>query len=168
MSNIDETDTFKDIFEQFESIMEHMVLFKSQIGLIQTQFKGLEKNVRKQMNSLKKVSLKNKNKGNRKPSGFAKPTRVTKELCDFMNKDEGSEIARTEVTRALISYIDLNNLQNETNKKVISPDEKLKDLLGINEDQELTYFNLQKYMNKHFISLKSNSNESNSKTMEEM
>ena len=75
MSNIEETDSFKDIFEQFESIMEHMVVFKSQIGLIQTQFKSLEKNVKKQLNSLKKVASKNKNKGNRKPTGFAKPTK---------------------------------------------------------------------------------------------
>ena len=68
-----------------------------------------------------------------------------------MNKEEGSEIARTEVTRALISYIETNHLQNETNKKLILPDEKLKGLLGLEEKDELTYFNLQKYMNKHFI-----------------
>lgn len=68
-----------------------------------------------------------------------------------MNKEEGSEIARTEVTRALISYIETNNLKNETNKKLILPDEKLKGLLGLEEKDELTYFNLQKYMNKHFI-----------------
>ena len=106
------------------------------------------------MNVLKKDSSKNKNKVNRKPSGFAKPTKVTKELCEFMNKDEGSEIARTDVTRALIFYINENNLQNETNKKIISPDEKLKSLLDIKEDQVLTYFTLQKFMNKHFISSK--------------
>ena len=35
---------------------------------------------------------KNKNKGNRKPSGFAKPSKVTNELCEFMNKKEGTEI----------------------------------------------------------------------------
>ncbi len=69
-----------------------------------------------------------------------------------MNKQEGTQIARTEVTRALISYIKENNLQNKSNKKIILPDEKLKFLLGINQEQELTYFNLQKYMNKHFIS----------------
>ena len=134
--------------------MENLNAFKSQVTMIQTQIKGLEKTVRKQINSFKKAATKHKIKGNRKPSGFAKPTKVTKELCEFMNKTEGTEIARTEVTRALISYIDSNNLQNETNKKIIYPDEKLKCLLGINEDEELTYFTIQKYMNKHFISLK--------------
>jgi chromatin remodeling complex protein RSC6 len=142
------------IYEQFNNVIETMTTFKSQISLIQTQIKMLEKTVKKQMNVLKKDSSKNKNKVNRKPSGFAKPTKVTKELCEFMNKDEGSEIARTDVTRALIFYINENNLQNETNKKIISPDEKLKSLLDIKEDQVLTYFTLQKFMNKHFISSK--------------
>ena len=154
MSILEETDPLKDIMTQFESVMENLNGFKLQITTIQTQIKGLEKNVKKQLNSFKKAASKNKNKGNRKPSGFAKPTKVTKELCEFMNKKEGTEIARTDVTRALISYIDTNNLQNVTNKQIIYPDEKLKCLLGINENEELTYFTIQKYMNKHFISLK--------------
>jgi chromatin remodeling complex protein RSC6 len=68
-----------------------------------------------------------------------------------MNKNEGTEIARTDVTRALVAYIKENKLENQTNSKIITPDEKLKFLLGIEEEQELTYFNIQKYMNKHFV-----------------
>jgi chromatin remodeling complex protein RSC6 len=144
-----------DVFEQFESIIESLNMFKTQISSVQNKIKVLEKNMKKQMNSLQKAVSKGKTKGNKKPSGFAKPTKVTNELCEFMNKEFGSEIARTEVTRALISYIELNNLQNETNKKIISPDDKLKGLLGLEENEELTYFNLQKYMNKHFIKIPS-------------
>ena len=103
------------------------------------------------MKGLKKEVTKSKNKGNRKPSGFAKPTKVTKELCDFMKKDEGTEIARTEVTRALVAYIKENKLENKENSKIICPDETLKNLLALDESQELTYFNIQKYMNKHFV-----------------
>ena len=44
--------------------------------------------------------------------------------------------------------------------------EKLKSLLGINDDEELTYFTIQKYMNKHFISLKDKSD--NNKILVEM
>jgi chromatin remodeling complex protein RSC6 len=140
-----------NVFEQFESIIESLNMFKTQISSVQNKIKILEKNVKKQMSSLQKAVSKGKIKGNKKPSGFAKPTKVTNELCEFMNKEIGSEIARTDVTRALITYIELNNLQNETNKKIISPDDKLKGLLGLEENEELTYFNLQKYMNKHFI-----------------
>jgi chromatin remodeling complex protein RSC6 len=165
MSILEDSDPLKNITMQFESIMENLNVFKSQITVIQTQIKGLEKNVKKQLNTFKKTATKNKIKGNRKPSGFAKPTKVTKELCEFMNKTEGTEIARTDVTRALISYIDSNNLQNVTNKKIIYPDEKLKCLLGINEDEELTYFTIQKYMNKHFVSLKNEKNNTINETV---
>jgi upstream activation factor subunit UAF30 len=103
------------------------------------------------MKGLKKEATKTKPKGNRAPSGFAKPSKVTKELCAFMNKTEGTEIARTEVTRALVAYIKENKLENTSNSKIISPDEKLKILLGIEDGQELNYFNIQKYMNKHFV-----------------
>jgi chromatin remodeling complex protein RSC6 len=140
-----------ELFEQFEGIVNGMSMIKTQISNLQQNLKQLEKSVKKQMKGLKKEVTKNKNKGNRKPSGFAKPSKVTKELCEFMNKNEGTEIARTDVTRALVAYIKENKLENQTNSKIITPDEKLKFLLGIEEEQELTYFNIQKYMNKHFV-----------------
>jgi upstream activation factor subunit UAF30 len=139
------------LFEQFEEIVSGLGIVKNQIVNLQHSLKQLEKNVKKQMKGLKKEVNKNKNKGNRKPSGFAKPSKVTKELCEFMNKSEGTEIARTEVTKALVSYIKENKLENESNSKIIKPDNKLKFLLGIEEGEELTYFNIQKYMNKHFV-----------------
>ncbi len=149
-NNEEENHSSDKILNQFETIIDSLSIFRNQINLLQSQLRNLEKSVKKEVKSLKKAAVKNKNKGNRKPSGFANPTKVSKELCEFMNKQEGSQIARTEVTKAIISYIKNNNLQNKTNKKIISPDEKLKFLLGIKEEEELTYFNLQKYMNKHF------------------
>lgn len=153
MSKKETTDAQLDdeIFVQFEQLVTQLNLMKTQITGIQQNIKQLEKSVKKQMKGLKKEVTKTKNKGNRQPSGFAKPSKVTKELCEFMNKAEGSEIARTEVTRALVAYIKENKLENTTNSKIISPDNKLKVLLGLDDDQELTYFNIQKYMNKHFV-----------------
>ena len=109
------------------------------IGAFQKEFKTLNKEVEK-----------NKLKGNRKPSGFAKPTQVSTELCNFMKKDIGTEIARTEVTQYIIQYIKDNELQNPINKKIIKPNIELKELLGVSDDDEITFFTLQKYMNKHF------------------
>jgi len=140
-----------DLFTQFEELIDGLSSIKSQISVFQQNIKQLEKNVKKQMKSLKKEVTKKKSKGIRQPSGFAKPTKVTKELCDFMNKSEGTEIARTEVTRALVAYIKQNKLENEQNSQIIKPDNKLKFLLGLEDGQELTYFNIQKYMNKHFV-----------------
>jgi chromatin remodeling complex protein RSC6 len=148
--NIETQETI-ELFEQFNSIMSNLVVFKTQITNIQQQLKLFEKNVKKQLKGLKKEVKKNKNKGNRQPSGFAKPSKVTKELCEFMKKEEGTEIARTEVTRALVAYIKEHKLENTENSKIISPDDKLKELLDLTDAEELTYFNIQKYMNKHFI-----------------
>ena len=44
-----------------------------------------------------------------------------------------------------------NNLENNENSQIIHPDEKLQTLLGIDKNDKLTYFTLQKHMNKHFI-----------------
>lgn len=145
---MDETE-LSNLFSEFDQIVETLTLFKTQITTIQQRVKDLEKNVKKQV---KKGIAKNKNKVSRKPSGFAKPTKVTNELCYFMNQKEGTELARTDVTRALVSYIKENKLQNKENSKIIQADEKLKNLLDLNDGEELTYFNLQKYMNKHFVS----------------
>lgn len=151
INNGDNQETLSSIFEDFENIIDKLSSFKLEITTFQQQLKTIEKKVKKEMKILKKAVNKKKNKGNKAPSGFAKPTKVSKELCNFLNKQEGTEIARTEVTSFLSSYIRSNNLQNKDNKKIILPDEKLKYLLGIKDSEELTYFNLQKYMNKHFI-----------------
>jgi chromatin remodeling complex protein RSC6 len=141
----------EEILVQFDQLVTQLNQMKTQISGIQQNIKQLEKSVKKQSKGLKKEVTKSKNKGNRQPSGFAKPSKVTKELCEFMNKAEGSEIARTEVTRTLVAYIKENKLENTINSKIISPDEKLKNLLGLNDSDELTYFTIQKYMNKHFV-----------------
>jgi DNA topoisomerase-1 len=151
MNTVLDNEETNNICEQFEGIIDTLGLFKGQINGLQQQLRVLEKTVKKQMKTLKKDVTKNKNKGNRKPSGFAKPSKVTNELCEFMNKKEGTEIARTEVTRALCSYIKEHKLENKNNNKIIIPDDKLNALLGIEEGQELTYFTIQKFMNKHFI-----------------
>lgn len=138
----------KIMSEQFDSLVSTLATFKKTITLLQTQIRDLEKTVKKEIKTARKDNKKRKNK---KPSGFAKPSKVSDELCKFMNKDCGTEIARTEVTQFLINYIKSNFLQNEENKKTIKPDEKLQTLLSIDKEEELTYFNLQKYMNRHFI-----------------
>jgi chromatin remodeling complex protein RSC6 len=139
-----------DLSQQFESIMQTISNFKCQMTALQNSIRHLEKNVKREYRQVKKVAGQKKPKTKRAPSGFARPTNVTKELCEFMNKTEGTKIARTEVTKALVSYIKENNLSYSENNQIIIPDAKLKQLLGLKDDDSLTYFNMQKYMNKHF------------------
>lgn len=140
-----------ELFSQFDGILSSLSAVKMQINNLQQQVKQVEKAMKRQMKGLQKEAHKNKIKGVRKPSGFARPSKVTKELCEFMNKDDGTEIARTEVTKALVAYIKSHKLENATNSQIITPDTKLKYLLGVCDGEELTYFNIQKYMNKHFV-----------------
>lgn len=139
-----------NITNTFGNIVSNLSTFKTQITTLQNQIRTLEKYVKKEFKTLNKEVEKNKLKGNRKPSGFAKPTQVSTELCNFMKKDIGTEIARTEVTQYIIQYIKDNELQNPINKKIIKPNIELKELLGVSDDDEITFFTLQKYMNKHF------------------
>lgn len=68
-----------------------------------------------------------------------------------MEKEPGTQIARTDVTKKLTEYITSNKLQNPENKKQIIPDAKLMSLLGEDaKDVFLTHFTMQKYMNRHF------------------
>jgi chromatin remodeling complex protein RSC6 len=59
-------------------------------------------------------------------------------------------MARTEVTREINGYIREHNLQDKENGRKINPDKKLASLLKIQSGDELTYFNLQRYMSPHF------------------
>ena len=141
-----------ELFVEFSALISQLNIIKNQVSGIQQTIRELERRVKKKVKVLRKDAEMKKNiKQERKPSGFAKPSKVTNQLCQFMNKSEGTEIARTDVTRALVAYIKENKLENTTNSKIIAPDEKLKSLLGVGDDDEVNYFNIQKYMNKHFV-----------------
>ena len=143
--------TVESIDVHFDNLYLTLTAFKQSISTMNNHLKLLERDMKKELRALKKVTSKQKSKGNRKPSGFAKPSDVSVELCTFMGREKGTQIARTEVTQYLISYIKEHQLQFAENKKVILPDTKLKSLLGVDDKTQVTYFNLQGLMNKHFV-----------------
>jgi len=136
---------------EFKNLLNTLGSLKSQITITLNQVRVLEKNVNKKIRVLERKINKNKNKGSRQPSGFALPTKISKELCEFMNEPHGVSMARTEVTQYIIQYIKKKNLQDKSNGRKIKPDNALKTLLNIKKSDDLTYFNLQKYMNQHFV-----------------
>ena len=125
-----------------------------------SDFKKLQKATVRHLKELSKKNKKRKltdsQKKARAPSGFAKPTKISDQLCKFLDVKVGTEMARTEVTKHLTTYIKENNLQDQENKRKILPDSALRKLLNVTETDEVTYFNLQKYMKVHFPLSKAN------------
>jgi chromatin remodeling complex protein RSC6 len=121
------------------------------ISSLKAEYRTLEKKWTREIKTAQKQSSKRKRKaGNRAPSGFVKPTKISDELASFLGKDKGTEMARTDVTREINTYIRAHKLQDAQNGRKINPDTKLATLLKLKKTDELTYFNLQKYMSPHF------------------
>tara|TARA_B110000967_G_scaffold209898_1_gene268411 strand:- start:3104 stop:3721 length:618 start_codon:yes stop_codon:yes gene_type:complete len=134
---------------EFGSKLQQLV---SLFSTVKNDFKTLEKSVAREMKLAQKAyTKKRRNNVNRKPSGFVKPTKISSELADFLGKEHGIEMARTEVSREINAYILAHKLQDKKNGRIIHPDPKLTKLLKVEKDDELTYFNLQRYMKHHFM-----------------
>ena len=135
----------------FSDFMGRLQQLSTVISAIKTEFRTLEKKATRELKTAAKVSNKRKRKtGNRSPSGFVKPTLISDELASFLGKTTGTQMARTEVTREINAYIREHKLQDKTNGRRINADTKLSSLLKLTSGEELTYFNLQRYMSPHF------------------
>tara|TARA_B110001452_G_scaffold266824_2_gene274731 strand:- start:28 stop:756 length:729 start_codon:yes stop_codon:yes gene_type:complete len=137
------TENFSEFIVKFQGMM-------SQFSSLKNELRTLERKTVKQLKVVQKLNNKKKRKGTRAPSGFVKPAPISNELAQFLGKPEGSEMARTDVTREINKYIRAHNLQDKENGRKINPDQSLTTLLKLTDDIVLTYFNLQRYMGPHF------------------
>jgi upstream activation factor subunit UAF30 len=126
------------------------------------------KSLRKQIAQDKKVAEKLAKKSSKKKrvvvegeevkprnSGFMRPVRISDELASFLGKATGTVMGRQVANDEIRKYVTANNLK-ETEKgkgRNINPDAKLFALLKLPANEQLTYFNLQKYMKPHFIKI---------------
>jgi len=140
------------IFARLGEYSEKINQLTSLISALKTEFKSIEKSVAKELKAAQKASQKKKRaSGNRAPSGFVKPTLISDELAAFLGKEKGAQLARTAVSKEINAYIRANKLQDPQNGRKIHADAKLAKLLKLAKTDELTYFNLQKFMKHHFI-----------------
>jgi upstream activation factor subunit UAF30 len=138
------------IIAKFDIIRNKISEQKNSLDEVNKEIKTFEKLINNFVKNY--VKKETKPKKPRKKSGFALPVTLSDELCEFMDCEKGTKRARTQITKYLNLYIDENNLKNPENKRIIVPDTKLRKLLGDEiEGVELTYFTIQKYMNKHFV-----------------
>jgi upstream activation factor subunit UAF30 len=145
------TDAEAPLAEQSVEFLAKLQQLGVLISSLKAEYRTLEKKWTREVKTAQKQSSKRKRKaGNRAPSGFVKPTKISDELASFLGKEKGTEMARTDVTREINTYIRAHKLQDKDNGRKINPDSKLAALLKLKKTDELTYFNLQKYMSPHF------------------
>ena len=146
--NVVET-TEPTLGDNFTELLSQLTAFRSQITALTAQVRALRSRSEREIRAAQKAGRKRR-VTNRKPSGFVKPALISDELASFLGRPKGTEMARTEVTKEINQYIVTNNLQDKKNGRIIRADTKLRKLLRLNKSDELTYFNLQKYMSPHF------------------
>jgi len=141
--------------DDFHSLLAQLVSLRTQLTAVTSATRVLAKRADREVRAATKAGRKRPRKpGNRSPSGFVVPTLISKELALFLQKPHGTEMARTQVTREINIYIREHKLQDPTNGRKIIADKKLRTLLKLTKEDELTYFNLQKYMSPHFAKRK--------------
>ena len=149
---MDASDSTQDWSAEFTTVVGELSALRSTISQLTTRVRALQKRTEREMRAAQKASKKRKGAStDRKPSGFVKPALITAELAAFLGKPDGTEMARTEVTREINAYIREHDLQDPDNGRRIVPDQNLATLLKVSAEDELTYFNLQRYMSPHFI-----------------
>jgi hypothetical protein len=134
----------------YASVLTKLQGTQALITSIRSEVNELKRQHARELRAANKANKRRKTNANRAPSGFVKPTLISNELAAFLGKPEGSVLARTEVTREVNAYIRAQKLQDKDNGRKINPDAKLLKLLKLKKGDELTYFNLQKYMAAHF------------------
>jgi hypothetical protein len=140
--------------DDVKTMLTQAATLRETAGALVAELKRLEKRVAKLQKEADKRRRKSKKpvEGEevkpRKPSIFELPTPLSNDLCSFLALSNGSKESRSNVTKAITTYVKLHNLKN---KHTITPDAKLKSLLGVKDGEVLTYFNLQRYLNPHYL-----------------
>jgi len=172
---------------QSQTILISLYNLRVNIKNIETNFRNYERESIKFIRQLRKnqksrgTLKKVEDKKEREPSGFAKKSKIKRELVEFLknpeivtitneiileedakeeskfNKlDDDNMINRPSTTKIINRYIRDKGLQNVTNKQFFIPDDKLKKILAPLETLDkknggYRYFNLQKYIKHLFV-----------------
>ena len=154
VENTQAVEVVEDNYDQeFATVLEQLAAAQTTLKGLMNTVRQLEKRVardRKVMQKKMKGRAKRVVDPNKPPSGFAKPGPVSDELRAFLKLGPDELIARTEVTKKITEYCKANNLQKAEDKRTINVDAPLKKLLRLKKGDELTFFNLQKYMKVHY------------------
>lgn len=149
VSSVDKTDVSSELSDEIAELLKTVQARSALDNTIKASIKSIEKKVARMTKLMEKCTKKRKS-GLAKVSGFEKPTAISDELAKFVGEPIGAFIARTAISKKIHEYVKANNLQDPKNRRIINPDVKLKKLLKTGPNEELSYFNLQKFLKVHF------------------
>jgi hypothetical protein len=137
---------------EFTHLLDQLKSLQTTLKDLSVYTTKLERRVAKDQKAVqKRVNGKRKRTNtSSSPTGFSKPGPVSDELRAFLKIEAGELVARTEVTKRINAYCKEHGLQGKEDKRILKPDKVLKTLLRLGKNDELTFFNLQKYMKVHF------------------
>jgi|LakMenE22Apr09ns_1017241.scaffolds.fasta_scaffold00019_12 chromatin remodeling complex protein RSC6 len=143
---VEDKDVVEDVFKVLVDKISSLTTLNKEI---QVALKQVSKDYDKLKKIVDKIQKKREN-ARKSPSGFAKPNKISEELCEFIGVPQGTEKSRTDITRYINSYVKEHNLNKPDNKRIILPDEKLKKILNVKEGDVVTFFVLQRLISHHF------------------
>jgi chromatin remodeling complex protein RSC6 len=133
---------------QFEHLQQNITKLKTNLSDLQQQLRTLEKTVKKETKETKKREPKIKQP---KMIGFDIPEKINNDLCKFMNMPAESSATRNAITAFIMEYITIHKLQDMADRKRIILNEELATLFKMTSADQITYFNLHKYISKLFL-----------------
>ena len=152
---ISTSDNLKNILQ---GLTDQSSQLKSLMNTVRTVLKETEKQ-NKELEKLRNKRSRNKTERSATalPSGITKPVAITDELAKFLGVAPGTLVPRNEVTKGVSGYVKKFELYDPVNKQKFVLDTRpeavvLKTLLG-NPTEEVTYFNLQRYLKHHYVNL---------------
>ena len=143
--------TVTNYADEFTHLLGQLRSLQTTLKELTTYTASLEKRVAKDQKAVqKRVNGKKRRPSTGSPSGFSKPGKVSDELRSFLGLKADELVARTEVTKRINAYCKEKGLQDQKDKRILKADKTLQKLLRLKPSDELTFFNLQKYMKVHF------------------
>jgi hypothetical protein len=134
----------------------HQNLRDQAVGAIKT-LQRLQKRVAKEVKEAGRRRRRSKKESEdgvvkeKRPTIFTTPVTLKDELCSFLGKAKGSQMTPADVTRAFSAYVDSHKLKDAEKGHTIHPDAAMRKVLGVKEEELLTYRNIQSYLYKLYV-----------------
>jgi chromatin remodeling complex protein RSC6 len=134
----------------------HQTLRDQAVSAIKT-LQRLQKRVAKEVKEAGRRRRRSKKEGEdgvvkeKRPTIFTTPVTLKDELCSFLGKSKGSQMTPADVTRAFSAYVDSHKLKDAEKGHTIHPDAAMRKVLGVKEEETLTYRNIQSFLYKLYL-----------------